>query len=613
MPVALLADGPYDLRNALGEMPLAREQRRLAAIFFADVVGSSRLMGRDESGTVARLLEHLHRRLAPVAARCGGRVIRLTGDGGLVEFGSAVDALRAAIEFQQAVSEANRDQPEAEAIVFRIGLHLGDVIFEGDDIYGDDVNVAARLEAEALPGGIVVSRAVREAVAGRLKASLHALGDLTLKNIERPIRAFRVEWSAADWPASQVVSATSAAPLLALPDKPSIAVLPLTNMSDDAGQEYLADGVTDEIITALSHFRSLFVIARDSTFAYKDRAVDVRTIARELGVRYVLAGSMRRAGNRIRITGQLVQADTGVHIWAERYDGDLADIFDLQDKVASDVVGAIAPKLERAEIERVGRKPTGSADAYDTYLRGMSKFYLWTMQGTDEARPLFHRAIELDPGFAAAHAMAAHLYSHTKAWGLPLDRAKVAETVYLARRAVDLSPDDAFVLALAGWALAYAARDLSPGVELIERAVLFNPNLAVARFTSGFVNVWLGKPEVAIAHLAHAMRLSPSDPANGPSMIAIAHAHFMAERCDEALSWAIRAVNVHPVPSSLRIAAASAAAAGRLGEAKSFIEQMRQVDPTRRLSNVEETLGPYRRPEDLEHYKEALRLAGLPE
>jgi adenylate cyclase len=590
---------------------MAREHRRLAAILFADVVGSSRLMGRDESGTVARLLEHLHRRLAPAAARCGGRVIRLTGDGGLVEFGSAVDALRAAIEFQQAVSVANRSQPETAAIVFRIGLNLGDVIFEGGDIYGDDVNVAARLEAEAPPGGIVVSRAVREAVSGRLKVSLHALGDLALKNIERPIRAFRVEWAAADWPAIPVVSATSTAPLLALPDKPSIAVLPFANLSDDAGQGYLADGFTDEIITALSHFRSLFVIARDSVFAYRDRQVDIQTIGRELGVRYVLAGSMRRAGDRIRVSAHLVQADTGVHMWAQRYDGKITDIFDLQDQVASDVVGAIAPKLERAEIERAVRKPTTNADAYDIYLRGMAKFYLWTMKGADEARPLFHRAIELDPGFAAAHAMAAHLCSHAKAWGVAIDRAKMAETAALARRAVDLSPDDAFVLCLAGWALSYPVLDLSSGAELVERAVLFNPNLAAARFISGFVNVWLGKHEVAIAHLAHAMRLSPSDPANGPSMIAMAHAHFMAERCDEAFSWAIRAVNVHPVPSALRIAAASAAAGGRLSEAKSFIEQMRQVDPTRRLSNVEETLGPYRRREDIERYKEALRLAGL--
>ena len=396
-------------------------------------------------------------------------------------------------------------------------------------------------------------------------------------------------------------------------DKPSIAVLPFTNMSDDPGQEYLADGVTDEITTALSRFRSLFVISRNSTFAYKAKGVDVRAIARELGVRYILAGSIRRVDNRMRITGQLVQADTGVHIWAERYDGDLADIFEMQDKVASDVVGAIAPKLERAEIDRVGRKPTDNSDAYDTYLRGMSKFYQWSMQGTHEARPLFQRAIELDPDFAMAHAMAAHLYSHSKAWGVALDRATVAQAAALAQRAVDLGgDDDAFVLTLAGWALAYVAHDLAAGVDLVDRAVMFNPNLAVARFASGFQNVWLGKPDVAIAHLRHAMRLSPIDPANGPIMIAIAHAHFMAERFDEALSWGDKAVMTHRVPSAMRIAAASAATAGRPDEARKFMDMMRQADPTRRLSNVEETLGPYRRREDVERYKDALRLAGLP-
>src|SRR5262247_2513908 len=313
-------------------MPLAREQRRLAAILFADAVGSSLLMGRDESSIVARLLQHLNQRLAPAVARRGGRVIRLKGDGALVEFASAVDALAAAIEFQQAMIEANRGQPDDQAIVFRIGLHLGDVIVEGDDIYGDAVNVAARLEAEAPAGGIIVSRAVREAATGRLKVSLHALGELALKNIERPIRAFRAEWSAEDWPAHTVASQAAASPkeptpALTLPDKPSIAVLPFQNMSGDPDQEYFADGITEDIITDLSRSRSLFVIARNSSFTYKGRAVDVKQVSRELGVRYVLEGSVRRGGNRVRITAQLIDAGTGNHLWAERYDRDLLDIF----------------------------------------------------------------------------------------------------------------------------------------------------------------------------------------------------------------------------------------------------------------------------------------------
>ena len=278
-----------------------RVVRRLAAILAADVAGYSRLMGRDEHGTLTRLKAHRTERLEPTLARHGGRLVKLTGDGALVEFPSAVDALSAAIEFQQAVTEANRDQPEDTRIVFRIGLHLGDLIVDGDDLYGDGVNVAARLEAEAPPGGIVVSRAVREAVEGRLKAKLHALGELALKNIERPIRAFRVEWDAADWKTMGADAPKPAIPAepttstLALPDKPSIAVLPFQNMSGDPEQEYFADGITEDIITELSRFHSLFVIARNSSFSYKGKSPDIRQVGRELGVRYVLEGSVRKS------------------------------------------------------------------------------------------------------------------------------------------------------------------------------------------------------------------------------------------------------------------------------------------------------------------------------
>src|SRR5262245_11669837 len=357
-------------------------------------------MGRDESGTVARLLEHLNQRLAPAATCRGGRVVRLKGDGSLVEFASAVDALAAAIAFQQTMIEANRGQPDDKAIVFRIGLHLGDVIVEGDDIYGDAVNVAARLEAEAPAGGIIVSRAVREAVTGRLKVSLHALGELALKNIERLIRAFRAEWSAEDWPAHSVASQAAASPkepgpALTLPDKPSIAVLPFQNMSGDLEQEYFTDGMVEDIITALSRFKRLFVIARNSSFTYKGKAVDVKQVGRDLGVRYVLEGSVRRAASHVRITAQLIDAVTGVHLWADRFDHELQNVFELQDRVAARVIGAIAPELEQAEIDRAKRKPTESLDAYDCFLRGLASVYRWTPGANDEALRLFSRSIEL--------------------------------------------------------------------------------------------------------------------------------------------------------------------------------------------------------------------------
>src|SRR5262245_38039578 len=390
-------------------MPLAREQRKLAAIVAADVVGYSRLMGRDESGTLARLRKNRSERLDPVLAKYGGRLVKLTGDGALVEFASAVDALSAAIEFQQAMAEANGEHPADIALMFRIGLHLGDLIVEGDDLYGDGVNIAARLEAEAPPGGIIVSRAVREAVDGRLNAKLHALGELLLKNIERPVRAVRVEWNAADWQVA-VTPASHAGPdgpPLTLPDKPSIAVLPFQNMSGDAEQEYFADGMVEEIITALSHIRWLFVIARNSSFTYKGQAVDVKQVGRELGVRYVLEGSVRKASGRVRITAQLIDAQTGTHLWADRFDGALEDVFDLQDKVASSVAGVIEPALQAAETARSADRPTKDLTAYDLYLRAYAMVLSSATQIPDALR-LMEQAIARDPRYGPALAWAAY-------------------------------------------------------------------------------------------------------------------------------------------------------------------------------------------------------------
>ena len=350
---------------------MAREQRRLAAIVAADVVGYSRLMGRDESGTLARLREHRQQRLEPVLARHGGRLVKLTGDGALVEFPSAVDALSAAIEFQQIMAEANQDQPADAAIVFRIGLHLGDLIVEGDDLYGDGVNVAARLEAEAPGGGIAISGNVFDAVAGRLKATFEDLGDLSLKNIERPVKAFGVKWVPTDW-AEPILSVAVPAPAnapLALPDKPSIAVLPFQNMSGDSEQEYFADGISEDIITELTRFRSLFVIARNSSFSYKGKSPDIRDVGRQLGVRYVLEGSIRKAGNRIRLTGQLIDAQTGSHIWAERYERLLDDVFAVQVELTRSIVAPITPNISEAELGRVRQRKTESLGAYEFAVR----------------------------------------------------------------------------------------------------------------------------------------------------------------------------------------------------------------------------------------------------
>jgi TolB-like protein/class 3 adenylate cyclase len=361
-----------------GGRVLEREQRRLAAIVAADVVGYSRLMGRDESGTLARLRKNRAERLDPVLARYGGRLVKLTGDGALVEFGSAVDALGAAITFQQAMAEANEGQPADTALMFRMGLHLGDLIVDGDDFYGDGVNVAARLESEAPTGGIAISGAVHEAVAGRVKASFEDLGKLSLKNIERPVQAFSMRWQAADWPLRAAADAVPS-PLVArpstplpLPDKPSIAVLPFQNMSGDPEQEFFTDGIVEDVITELSRFRELFVIARNSSFAYKGKSVDIKEVGRELGVRYVLEGSIRRSAGRIRVTAQLIEAGTGAHLWAERYDRVLEDIFAVQEEVTRAIVSALAPEIAATEHTRAMRRRPEDVSAYEIALRAWS-------------------------------------------------------------------------------------------------------------------------------------------------------------------------------------------------------------------------------------------------
>ncbi len=402
--------------------------------------------------------------------------------------------------------------------------------------------------------------------------------------------------------------------VLTLPDKPSIAILPFTNLSSDPEQEYFADGIVEEIITALSHFRQLFVIARNSSFTYKGRAVDVKQVGRELGVRYVLEGSVRKAANRVRITGQLVDTATGAHLWAERFDGGLGDIFDLQDQVTESVVGAIAPAVEKAEIERAKRKPTESLDAYTVYLRGLAKVYQFARQANEEALRLFNSAIELDPDFAAAYGRAASCYVMAKINGWISDTAnEIAEVTRLAQRAVELGKDDAVALAAGGWALAYVVRDLEVGAALIDRALVLNSNLAVEWYWGGWVKNYLGAPEAALERFARAMRLSPLDPFVPGMRGGTAHAHFFLGRYDEAASWAAMALQDRPdFQAGLRIAAASNAMAGRPEQAHRAVARLRQLNPALRVSTLKDVL-PYRRAEDLSRYEEGLRQAGLPE
>jgi TolB-like protein len=579
-------------------------QRKLAAILAADVVGYSRLMAENEADTFDRLRAHRKELFEPEIAKQHGRIFKLMGDGLLAEFGSVVDAIECAVVLQREMTRRNDGLPNDRRIDLRIGINLGDVIVEGEDRHGDGINIAARLQELAEPGGLAVSGTAYDHLQGKVGIALEFAGEQQVKNIARPVRVYRAR-----------LEGTSTAPraTLALPDKPSIAVLPFQNLSGDPEQEYFADGVVEEIITALSRFRQLFVIARNSSFTYKGRAVDVKQVGRELGVRYVLEGSVRRAGKRLRITGQLVDAATGAHLSADRFDGALEDIFDLQDQMTHHVVGAIAPKLEQAEIERAKRKPTESLDAYDFYLRGLGLINEMTRDANDEALRLFKKSIELDPSFALAYARAAQCFVLRKVnrW---MAAQEVAEAARLARRAVDLGRDDAIALAYGGHVLAYVIGELDDGAAFVDRALALNSNLAAAWGMSGWTKVCLGEPDTAIEHAAVATRLSPLDPRAYTWQFISALAHFSAGRYDDAASCAARSLRDQPkYLAPMRVLAASHGLAGRLEEAQRFMTRVRQLDPTLRISNLEDVLPPFRRAEDRASYIEGLRKAGLPE
>ena len=585
-------------------------ERRLIAIFAADVEGYSRLMGADEVRTLTGLTQRRDILDSLIASR-RGRIANTAGDSVLAEFGSAVDAVQCAVEAQKALSQANVGLPPDRHINFRIGVHVGDVMIKGGDLFGDGVNIAARMQTLASAGGVCLSGVAYDQVKKILPFVFADLGAQQVKNIDEPVRAFSVVSERT----AVVTASENASVPLALPDKPSIAVLPFQNMSGDPEQDYFADGMVEEIITALSRFKALFVIARNSSFTYKGRAVDVKQVGRELGVRYVLEGSVRKSAARVRITGQLIDAATGAHLWADRIDGGLGDIFDLQDQVTESIVGAIAPAVEKAEIERAKRKPTESLDAYDHYLRGLASAYrLANRQACEEALRLFRKAIELDPNFASAYSFAAVSYTWAKTNGWSsITPNDIAEVKKLAQRAVELGKDDVIALAASGYAKAFVARDLEGGAALIDRALALNSNSADGWFWGGWMKNWLGESEAAISRFARALRLNPL----GPFVIAvragISHAHFFLGSYDEAVSWAATALQDNPdFQPALRMDAAGNAMAGRLEHASQSIARLRQLNPKIRVSNLKDFLGPYRRAEDLSRYEEALRRAGLP-
>ncbi len=579
-------------------------RRRLTAILAADVAGYSQLMGADETGTVRDLKAH-QAILLPMVSEFGGRIIDTAGDGILAEFASVVKALECAVAIQKTMAERTAAVDQVRRMQWRIGVNIGDVIFDEARIYGDGINVAARLEGIAEPGGVCVSEDAYRQTRGKVNAEFIDIGEQSLKNIARPVRAYKVMLGG---------SRTMAAAEVPLPSKPSIAVLPFQNISGDPAQEYFADGMVEEIITALSRTRRLFVVARNSSFTYKGRAVDVKQIGRELGVRYVLEGSVRKAANRVRITGQLIDASTGVHMWAERFDSALEDIFDLQDQVTVKVVTAIVPEIERAEIDRAKRKPTESLDAYEYFLRGMASFYQGTRNAIDDALQLFQKAIALDPGFSSAHGMAAWCHVQRKSYGWTKDRAQESAAIErLARLAIRLGKDDPIALYTGGYALTQVQDQLETGAAMIDRALALDPNLSAAWHLSGWVRIYLCEPETAIEQFMHVMRLSPLDPFLFGTQHGMAAAHFLASRYDEASSWAEKVLRGHPnyLPG-LRMSAASNAFAGRLADAQKTMARLRQIDPGLRVADLNDVV-PFRRPEDFARYVEGLRRAGLPE
>ena len=587
-------------------------ERRLVAILAADVAGSCRLIGIDEEGTLAQLKALRKTLFDPKITEHHGRIVKNTGDGFLVEFASVVDAVRCADEFQRSMAEQNTDVPQDKRIEFRIGIHVGDIIIADDDIFGDGVNIAVRLEGIAEPGGVCISDDARRQLRGKIECTLDDMGSQSLKNIAEPMRTWRVHIGPSSSPATKPPAETARP--LALPDKPSIAVLPFENMSGDPEQEYFADGMVEDIITGLSRSKSLFVIARHSTFTYKGKAVDIKQVGRDLGVRYVLEGSVRRSGNRVRISGQLIDAGTGAHLWADRFDSQLEDIFDLQDRVTSSVIAAISPQLERAEIARAQRKPTGSLQAYDYYLRALASLYRRTREDNVEALNLTKIAVGLDPEFALSYALGAFSYTQRKAFGWTIDATKeVAETRPLARRAIELDNDDPSVLAMAGHAFVYVVGEVEEGAALLSRAINLDPNLVTARYSRGWALIFLGDVDPAIEQFKVALRLSPLDPRILFIQNGLAYGHFFAGRNQEASTWAATVIVQQPnFLAGQRIMMACHAMSGRVQEAQQACKLALQMDPTQRISRTKD-IGPFRRAEDIERLAQAFRIAGMPE
>jgi adenylate cyclase len=593
-------------------LPSERVQRRLAAVLAADVAGYSRLMGRDEEHTHAQLKTFRRTVLDPGIARHRGRIVKTTGDGMLVEFASAVDAARCAVEVQREMAKQNTRVSREIRIEFRIGIHVGDVILDDNDIFGDGVNIAARLEGIAEPGGVCISDDAYRQIRGKVDVGFDDIGPQTLKNIVEPMRAWRIRFEGAAAPTMRSSSSPIQVQDLALPDKPSIVVLPFDNMSAEPGQDYLADGIVEAITAALSCIRSFFVIARSSAFTYKGRTTNARDIGKELGVAYLLEGSVQKAGNRLRIIVQLVETEGGAHVWSSRFDGAIDEFFDLEDRITEQVAGALQPSIRIAEIERSRRKRPQDLGSYDYTMRAMP--HVWALEKEESAKALelLEKALAIDPEYPLALSLAGWCHAQRSVYNWADDiAASQAMARSLAERAAEMSGDDPVILAVLG-AVHTFVRNHGTARLLLERAVAIDPNAAWAWSRLGWLENYGDQPQKAIENFERALRLSPIDPMNFNNYVGIGSAHEVAQEYDKAAAFYRRALEERPNASWIyRNLTSSLSGAGRIEEAKQAFAEMLRHYPDLTVSKFKQAMvfsGA-----TMDRMAENLRKLGLPD
>jgi adenylate cyclase len=577
-----------------------RIERRLTAILAADIAGYSRLVEADEEGTLSQWKALWGTVIEPKIKEHRGRIARVIGDGILAEFASVIDAVRCAVEVQRSMAEHNANAPQDKRIEFRVGINFGELIIEDGDFWGDGVNIVARLEALAHPGGICVSGRVQEDTQGKLEIAFDDMGEQHLKNIARPVRVYRVRFDAV----------TKSTPALPLPSKPSISVLPFQNMSGDLSEDYFADGIVEEITTALSRIRWLFVIARNSSFTYKGRMVDVKQVGRELGVRYALEGSVRKEANRVRVTAQLIDAVTGHHVWAERYDRELAGIFALQDEITERVVAAVEPQLYAAEGIRAKRKQPESLDAWECVVRALSCVNSRSQNDYAMARELLERAIELDPAYAQAYALFAYVMGLEVLYGWKPREITLARALEAAQKAVVLDSDDAWAHLALGFVYGMTRRAEEAVVEH-EKALALNPNFALAYTYQGAALAYLGRGEEALLKIDASERLSPRGLFQGVNNVCRAAAHFSAEQHLDAVSRARKSILDSPgIVTGYRMLVVNCALIGEIDEARAALKIVKRLQPDISLRWIAESV-LFTREGDRQNIIEGFRLAGL--